>query len=267
LSAEERFKSGDLTGAIAAQVAAVKSKPADPDERFFLVGLLAFAGERDRAITHLDVLSRLDKEYVPLSALFRSLLEADEERKRVHQGEHRPGLPSEGAADTEQRLALAAALAAQDLKASREIVSHLAEAEPVRGELNGQGFESITNTDDVLGPTLEVFAGGRCLWLPLANVRRLTVREPRSILDLLWKEAELADSTGAESVVHLPTRYVGSEDSTDDNVRLGRATEWADVEGLVFRGSGQNTFEYAAQGAGVEEIPLLEIRKLEVHGS
>jgi type VI secretion system protein ImpF len=77
----------------------------------------------------------------------------------------------------------------------------------------------------------------------------------------------LADSTGAESVVHLPTRYVGSEDSTDDNVRLGRATEWADVEGLVFRGSGQNTFEYAAQGAGVEEIPLLEIRTLEVHGS
>jgi type VI secretion system protein ImpE len=281
MSAHEFFTAGRLSEAIESQLAEVKARPTDPEARFFLVGLLVFAGQPDRAETHLDFLCHQDEEFVPLAQLIRSMLNAEEERRRVHEGGHRPGVAPENAAEVEARLELLAALAADRQEGAQALMQRLEQIPPVAGTINGQAWSAIANGDELLGPTLEVFADGRCLWVPLRNIRRLDTRPPKNIIDLLWLQAELVEQSGRDSVVHLPVRYAGTDARTDDQVRLGRVTEWDDVG--VFRGYGQNTFQLAGQlagelagelagqlagdapavdGAEPDEISLLEIRTL-----
>jgi type VI secretion system protein ImpE len=263
MSAEELFRSGDLAAAIEAQLASVKKRPSDLDQRFFLVGLLAFAGEADRAETHLDFLVHSDHEYGRVAGLIGSNLSAEEERRRIHEGSHRPGLPPENPEPVTVRLDLLAALHSGDVGTAQALMEQCVAEPPLGGSLNDESFADLGNGDEVLGSVIELFAGGRCLWVPLCNIRRLEARPPRTILDLLWVEAELSEASGVDSMVHIPVRYAGSSNHADDAVRLGRVTEWDDSSGVAFRGIGQNTF-HARNGSddAPRDVPVLELRTL-----
>jgi type VI secretion system protein ImpE len=260
VSAEELWREGRLSDAIDAQLAEVKASPLDADRRYFLFGLLAFAGDLERASRQLDALGVEDEQMAAGTVPYHNLLAAEAERRRVTSSGGEPLLPDDAPETLRQRVR-----ALHGDGGARAIVDGVvAEEPPITGTCDGDTFESISDTDEVLGPTLEVFAGGRWLLLPFGNVRKLTIREPRHLLDLLWLPAALEDREGTRADVHLPVLYPGTHEASSDEIRLGRSTEWEERDGVT-RGVGQRVL-FVDTGAGGEgdDRAILAIRELDL---
>jgi type VI secretion system protein ImpE len=109
---------------------------------------------------------------------------------------------------------------------------------------------------------LELFAGGRCLWLPLEQLRSATCEPPRHLLDLIWRPLRLVDAAGVTASVHLPALYAGSGRAADDALRLGRGTDWAEQGEGIWRGVGQRVLAYADGADALQGLGALELRSL-----
>ncbi len=263
MNPNELIASGNLVEAIAAQSAEVKAHPVDLDARYQLSVLLCFAGDLDRASIQLNTIGAQDQELGMASAIYRSLIVADSARRTVWNEEGDPLLPPDCAPGIEDRVAALQAMRRGDNEAASQALERsLASEKPLEVKLNGELTRDLRDYDDFLGPVLEVYAGGNYLWLPFERIRTLEVAAPKTELDLLWAPAQLVDANGMEANVHLPVLYEGSHRAEDGRVRVGRMTEWVDVEGLGFRGQGQRTL-LAEQGGDSREIGLLEVRSLE----
>jgi type VI secretion system protein ImpE len=231
MKAQELFKAGKLGEAVQALGAELRENPADAQRRTFLFELLCFAGEYQRAEKQLDVLAS-DGRAAELGALlYRAALHAERIRQSIFERRDYP-LSAPGS-DTVPA-----------------------------GTLNGKTFESIEDADPRVGPKLEVFAAGDYLWIPFQHISSIVIEAPKRLRDLLWipaivrtgpsfKERELGE-------VLLPVVCPLSWKHTDDQVRLGRATEWQEDETKNVVPFGQKMFL-----VDDEEIPILEIRNLE----
>ena len=266
MTAAELFKEGRLQEAIAAQNAEVKRQPADQDARYLLFVMLCFAGDLERAEKQLDVLSRQDEKAQMGGLLYRSLLGAELERREVFERGARPVLPPDPPAYVEERLRALESLRAGDLGGVEKSIDRAVDDSPIlSGRLDGSDFEGLRDYDDLLGTVIEMFAGGRYLWMPLERLRRLEMKEPATALDTLWHPARLEDIDGEEADIHLPVLYAGSHAHDSEAVRLGRVTEWVE-RGAYYTGAGQHIL-LVSRNDDVGEEPLLGIRKLELGGA
>jgi type VI secretion system protein ImpE len=126
-----------------------------------------------------------------------------------------------------------------------------------KGEIEGQPFTDFRDSDDLLGPFLEVIVHNNYIWFPFEQISRLTISPPKRLRDLLWIPGTLESHLGAVGDVFLPVLYVNSSAHSDDQVKLGRMTDWKAVrEGLVL-GVGQRMF--LIDGT---ERPMLEVREV-----
>jgi type VI secretion system protein ImpE len=263
MTAEELFREGRLDDAIQAQVQVVKKSPADQDARFLLFALLCFAGDLERAERHLDALSTQDQVLQRGSLLYRSLLSSETERRKVFEHGARPVLPPDPPANVEPRLRALAHLRAGDPAAAGKCIDEaVAATSAIAGSLGGEPFDQIRDYDDLLGSVLEVFAGGRYLWLPFENIRSLEIAEPATALDTLWAPASLRDKGGEEARVHLPVLYPGSHAHAEGALRLGRQSAWEE-RGELYVGAGQKVL-LTARGEETAEHALLSVRSLEL---
>jgi type VI secretion system protein ImpE len=128
------------------------------------------------------------------------------------------------------------------------------------GTLNGRPHAGLCDADERLGTVLEVFdpCGAYC-WVPLDQVRSLTVSPPRSPRDVIWRAAHLTLVGGEGADVLLPGLYPDTHRHADDDVRLGRATEWDDRDGEVARGSGGRL--YLTADTVFRFVELTELRR------
>ena len=67
---------------------------------------------------------------------------------------------------------------------------------------------------------------------------------------------------GPDGEVYLPTLYAGSHTSDDEEVRLGRTTEWNGDDGEPIRGTGQRIYLM-----GDKDCPIMEVTTLEFSSS
>jgi type VI secretion system protein ImpE len=267
MNAQELFRAGRLREAVEAQTAELKARPLDPDARFFLFALLCFSGELERAETHLVVIAQRDESMRAGALLYRSLLGSELERRKVFREGASPTLPPDPPASLALRREALAHSVRGDREAAERALEQAADASALcSGKLDGEAFDALRDCDDLLGEVLEVFAGGRYLWLPFQNVRRLELGAPKTHIDLLWAPAELEDSDGRQVRVYLPALYEGSQQAADDAVRIGRATEWAEQPGLGHRGAGQHLL-LTVRGEEERETPLLDARRIEIDAS
>ena len=158
-TARELWAAGRLDAAIEQLGVELRSNPTDAQRRTFLFELLTFAGQYDRAEKQLDVLARGGSDAEVGTMLYRAALQA--ERVREH------------------------------MFATGDYPAASAPA-PVAGTLNGRPFLSIEDADPRLGARLEVFAGGRYLWLPFAHVAAVRIEAPVHLRDLRWLTARIA---------------------------------------------------------------------------
>ncbi|MBL9077776.1 MAG: hypothetical protein JNL08_09740 [Planctomycetes bacterium] len=251
------FQQSKLDAAIQAQTALLRSKPGDLDARYNMAALLAFAGEFDRALVHLDFLSAENPALAAAAAMYVSSLHAEEERRRAYDLGHVPGTDPTNEAAVKRRVRLRQALVQGDAAAAAAVMAEIA-AEPVpAASLDGGPAAPLCDQDEGIGALLEVFVGGRCLWVPTANLRSVEFTPPRGLFDLLYAQCAIETTGGVKYAAHVPVLYAGSHAHPDPAVRCGHRTEWQDVLGIAFRGHGQRVFR-----VGDREPSLLELRRV-----
>ncbi len=258
MSASEAFKAGRLQEAMDTQIQEVRAHPADHGKRLFLFELAAFAGDLDRARRQIDAVKYDEPDRDLATLTYRKLLDAEEARRKLFREGLQPALLGEAPDHVVIRLEAVNRLREGRAAEMPELLAKANEVIPVlKGTLNGKAFEGLRDYDDLFGTVLEVMAQGRYFWLPLEQVETLALSPPRFPRDLLWAPGKLVTTQGEEGDVFLPALYPGTHEHADDQVKLGRATEWKEAEGEPVRGAGLRTF-LVGDGA----VSLLEWREL-----
>lgn len=257
--ADALLRQGDIDGARAALVEAVRASPADQRLRMFLFQLLAVNGEWDKARNQLQSLVQISPQAQMLSVTYNQVLDAEVQREAVFAGTAEAVLlaGSGGWAD-----GIAKAL-------SRFGAGKVAEAEALRdaafdaapdmhGDCDGIRFDWIGDCDSRFGPTLEIILGGRYGLVPFDMVKAITSTGPDDLRDTIWCPVEVEFANGHGAAAFLPARYPGSEKSASSLERLGRVTEWVECD-WGQQGFGQRIWSFS----GGEDRGILEFRKIE----
>jgi len=259
VSTGELFRASRLPEAIDAQLQEVKNNPGDQARRLFLFELLAFAGDLDRAQRQVDALKYDELELQTALMAYRRLLDAERLRRKVFGEGAQPQFLLEPTPQVALRLEALARLREDRPADAVDLLRQAEEASPVlKGQLNGKPFEGLRDADDLFGGVLEVMAQGGYYWVPLEQIESLVTKPPKFPRDLLWLPARL-DTASAAGEVFLPTLYPGSHEHADDQVKLGRLTDWQSAEGGPVLGRGARVFL-----AGDEGVNVVDWRELQI---
>ncbi len=242
MQADELYKAMRLREAIDTQILAVKEAPTDQAKRLFLFELLCFTGELDRARRQIEAIEYKDADLDLAVMTYRKLLDAEQARRDLFAQGMAPGFFGEPPEHLRLRLEAVNRLRENQTAEASETLARANEAIPsFRGQLNGQSFESLRDADDLFAGVLEVLAHGRYFWVAMEQVRLLTMNPPQFPRDLLFIPAhlELEDEQGD---VFLPALYPGSHEHADDQVKLGRMTDWKELDGGAMLGIGLHTY-------------------------
>jgi type VI secretion system protein ImpE len=230
LDANELYRAGKLDEAIQTLGASLRDNPTDTQRRTFLFELLCFAGEYERAEKQLDALAQGGKT-AQLGALqYQGALHAERMREQMFKTSSYPRGPA---------------------------------PRPVSGTLNGQPFSSLTDADSRIGPRLEVFAAGQYTWIPFELLSSVRMEAPKRLRDLLWVPAIVRPAAAYQGTelgeVLIPALAPLSARHADQQVRLGRVTEWQELADGAEAPIGQKLLL-----VDDEEFPILELRELEI---
>lgn len=243
-AAEELLRAGDPRAALAKLTEAVRAKPADAKLRTFLAQLLSVLGQWERAHTQLNVVADMDKLAIPMRETVGHAIRCELLRAEVFAGKRTPvvfGQPEAWVAQLIESLR-------QQAEGHTQLAANLAakafEAAPTSaGTIDGQRFEWLADADSRLGPILEVCLNGHYTWVPFRHLAKVHFDAPEDLRDCVWMPAQLSFTNGGDSVALVPTRYAGSEKSTDGLINLARKTEWQPIPGAAgedrYAGLGQ----------------------------
>ncbi len=225
---KELFKAGKVREAVQALTSYLREHPSDTAQRTFLFELLCFSGEYARAEKQLAVLADGSPDKETGAIVYYAALHAEKTRHEIF--------------------------------AKKAFPSDHALSRP--GSLNGTPFSEIRDADPDIGARLEVFAAGSCVWIPFEHVASLEMDPPQRLRDTLWAPAVVQAGPSFRGMdlgqVLLPAIYPFSWKQEDENVWLGRITDWsADEQGREIP-NGQKML--LVDG---EEFPFLEIRSLQ----
>jgi type VI secretion system protein ImpE len=256
--AEQSFRDGDLAACLAALQGDVRRSPADSKPRIFLAQVMMILGQWERALNQLNILAEMDASTLPMVRSYEAAIRCEAFRKEVFAGQRSPlllGDPEPWIALLLQALALMAdghAAKAEDLRAQA-----FDAAATSAGTLNGKDFEWIADADPRLGPVLELILNGKYYWVPFTRFAKLEIEAPSDVRDLVWLPAQITFTNGGETVGLIPVRYPGSEQHSDDGVKLARKTLWQEIAADTAIAHGQRIIATDA-----EEVGLLDVRAL-----
>ena len=254
MDSKDLIKEGKLTEARASLVAAVKNNPGDTAKRTLLFQVLLFSGEWDKAERHLEMLVDRNMDMASAVALHKNLLKCERERLEVVSFRTMPSfLPSTPTYFESYYKYLQPGFEGGGDEFFREMESQVP---LVAGTVNGMEFSGIRNTDDVLAFALEVFAHDRYIWVPFESIREIIIIPPKTLLDLIWISATITTWSGLSMNGFLPALYPDSWKHADEQVRMGRMTDWSSPGGSLVRGAGQQVFVF-----GNQDLPILELRE------
>jgi len=227
MQARQLFQAGKLDEAIQALGAEVRDNPTDAQRRSFLFELLCFAGQFDRAEKHLVILGTGSREAEMGALLYHAALHAERLRQDMFEKQSFP-------------------------QSAARIVG---------GTVNGRPFTSITDADPRIGPRLELFAAGQYMWMPFEHIESVRVEAPKRLRDLLWAPAIVRPAETFKGLemgeALIPAIAPLTFRQTDSAVRLGRVTEWVDLDDGNQAPVGQKMLL-----VDDEEFPILELREL-----
>ncbi len=259
MTATELYKAGKLQDAITAQIQEVKASPSDQGKRLFLFELLAFSGDLERARRQLDAINYTEPELAAGVLAYKKMLESEQARRQFFKDGVPPRFFGEQPEHVHWRIEAANRLRENRPDEVAQCLAKAAETAPtVRGTLNDAPFEGLRDADDLFAGVLEVMAQGAYYWVPLEQVEDLTVKPPRFPRNLIWAPARLEMRESAGNVF-LPALYPGTYDDPDDQIKLGRQTNWRGGEAGPVFGVGLRTFL-----VGEDAVPLLEWRQLTI---
>lgn len=256
--AKTLLDAGDLNGATEAVLKSVKANPTDAAARTFLFELACFAGDWTRAEKQLDVIGHQDANTMIGSLIYRQCLEAEKKRERVF----KDGLKPEFLADPPDYIyGLLTAnnrLREGNLAEARQIFDQIEEQRPAfSAQVNGSKVEDFRDYNDQTSCILEVIIKDSYVWVPFEQIEKIEFQQPKSLRDLFWIQANLETANGTNGEVMIPSLYAGSYRNENDQVRLGRATDWREIGEDIYAGEGLKLFWI--DGA---DKPILELKEV-----
>jgi type VI secretion system protein ImpE len=259
MTAKELFQNGRLRDAVDAQVAKVKSEPTNRPARFFLFELFLFAGDLDRARKQLDVLKYDDPRHSAAAEQYKLALAAETKRRAVFAGTEHPKVLGVAPDHVRERLAAIPYLArGEHSEARKRLDAANTAVQRLTGTLNGKPFEGLYDADERFGTVIELFAtGGVYTWVAFEQVASITMNPPRAPRDVLLRPANIMLTDGVSGDVLIPGLYPNTHLHADDEIKLGRGTEWQGTEGEVTRGAGGRLLL-----AGSEFIPFNSVNEI-----
>jgi type VI secretion system protein ImpE len=258
MNAKELLDAHQLSAAIQELNQEVKQHPANMRMRTFLFELLCFDGAHDRAERQLDILGNQDDKAGIGVEVYRHLLKADAARRRLFTDGVRPNFLTDPPEYVRACLAAVLLLQEGDAQGARTLIEQSKASAPrLNGTINGRAFTGLTDSDDRVWPVLEVFANGAYTWIPFEQIKTMRLSRPSFLRDLLWAPVQVECVEGQQGEVYVPTLYPNSERDENEQVRLGRITEWVDLGRGLVGGLGLKTFL-----VGDAETSILEINEL-----
>ena len=256
--AKALYEAGELGPAIEALTREVKANPSDTARRILLFELLCFAGEWERADKQLDVIGHQSAGAEIGVQVYRNCIKAERDRRRLISDCLQPHFLSEPPAYVDLHLEAINRLREGNAQQARETLDRAEEERPaLSGIIDEQLFQDFRDYDDLFGPVLEVIVQDKYTWLPFEQIKRMEIDRPKQLRDLIWATASI-ETTDRELRAFLPTLYANTSEHEDDQVRLGRMTDWKEVGEELYLGAGLRLF--AVDG---EEKPMLEVRRVE----
>jgi type VI secretion system protein ImpE len=259
MTAKELLDAGRLDDAVHTLTQDVKARPAETSLRIFLFELLCFQGDLERADKQLDVIAAQGGGIDSAVAvqIYRDLINAERMRRQVFHDGALPQFFLSPPPYADRYVVLVKKMA----QAPADAAALLADAEEqfpaMGGTIGERAFSSFRDADDRIAPVLEVFQGSKYLWLPHSQIRRVQVTQPKSLRDTIWPHAKIETGDGSVGDVFLPALYVDSHAHGNEQVRLGRMTEWQAIDDQVVVGAGQRVFL-----ADDQEVSILELRDI-----
>ena len=257
--AKELFEAGKLTEAIEQITNEVRADPTNTSRRTFLFELLCFAGDWERAEKQLDVIGHQSAQAEMGVMIYRALIKAEHERRRVFAEGVQPHFLKEPPAYVDLNLAGIKQLTQGKLTEARATLDRSEEERPaIRGKLGDQEFSDFRDYDDFVAPVLELFVKDRYVWLPFEQVKSLEVSPPKQLRDLLWASARVEALDGTIGEVYIPSLYAGTSEHADNQTKLGRLTDWKQLSDDLYRTVGLRMFR-----VDDEDKTLFELRSVE----
>lgn len=231
MTSRELYQAGRLAEAVQALNAELRDNPGDVKRRTFLFELLCFAGNYDRAEKQLEILAQEGANAQLGALLYRGALNAERTRCELFE---KGGFTPPAAGDSGPA-----------------------------GAWNGQPVSSVEDADPRIGARLEVFAAGQYIWVRFDQIASIEMEAPKRLRDLLWIPAAVRTGPafrGRElGEVLLPVLAPLSFREADDALKLGRATEWRELDSGEVVPVGQRMLLIDG-----EPVPILELRRLEI---
>jgi type VI secretion system protein ImpE len=241
--AKALYEAGKLEEALEALTAEVKANPGDTSRRTFLFELLCLAGQWDRAEKQLDVIGHQSAQADLGVQVYRHNIRAERERQNVFATGVQPHFLNEPPPYVDFLVDAINKLRDGDTAGARTSLDHAEEERPaLSGKLNGQPFHDFRDSDDSVGPVLELIVKDKYTWLPFEQIRRFEISKPSQLRDLIWAQARIEALDGTVGEVYVPTLYAGSSEHENVQVKLGRMTDWKQVGEDIYRASGLRLF-------------------------
>lgn len=258
MNPQQLFDAGRLTDAIAAVTEELRNQPTRLDGRTLLFELLSFAGELDRAEKQLDVVGQQDVKADWAVQVYRNILAAERNRRRLWSDGLKPEFLLDPPSYIELHLQAINRLREGHPDEAKALLEKSADERPeVMASLSGQAAASFQDCDDVLAPVLEVIILRDYLWVPLEQIQELEVAKPERPRDLIWAPIRLVLADGSQRRGYMPVLYPGSHAHPDDQIKLGRATDWRESSGGPICGVGHKSFL-----CGDDIVGALELREV-----
>ena len=258
----ELYQEGKLSEAVEASLQFVKSHPADVGMRFQLAELSCIAGNLQRADRQLDTVGNQDAKAAIGAALWRQLVRAETARRECFHEGRVPEFLGDPSYRIKAHLEALTLYRSGDFDAANERLSVLVDQPILRQPItiNGEEVEDVRDLDDLIAPVLEVHTTtGKYFWVDWNQILDLELHPPERPFDLVFRRATLSIESGPDGEVYLPAIYVepDSDAEPDEQLQLGRGTDWIDTGKGIVRGRGQKTLL-----VGEKDLPIMELQSI-----
>ena len=255
MSEKQHFEAGRLNDAVAAATDEVRNNPTRLETRTTLFEFLSFCGELDRAEKQLDVVGQQDAKSEWAVQVYRNVLAAERNRRRLWSDGLAPEFLLDPPEYVQWHLQAINRLREGNLSEANELLAKSAEhRSDVLATIGESPAAAFQDCDDVLAPVLELIILRDYVWLPLEHVRELEIMKPERPRDLIWIPVRLVLQDDSQRRGYMPVLYPGTHQHPDDQVKLGRKTDWQETDSGPVRGIGQKMFLH-----GEDAISLLEL--------
>jgi type VI secretion system protein ImpE len=250
------IKQGELAAATELAVAVLRDDPANADVRAIYIELLCIQGVLEKADQQLDLMVRQQPDFLVGAVNLRQLIRAASARQDFYQGGMTACLFSSVDTMFETLLSLHLSVKEQDTASAVQAATTLENLrQQIRVDINGETVSDIRDLDDTLAGYLELFGtDGHFYLAKFDEIDSLQLKQPESLLDTVWRRAEIIIKNGPQGEVFVPMTYINSVRVSE---RLGKDTDWQQHHERLVTGVGQKMLL-----VGEQALALADIRSL-----